>query len=125
MKLNIKQSSWSGWDPEYKPVEIENQYDLELNHKYIIKTRTSYYSKDEKLIEHESEIFSFEITEIGLDSIKINTFQVFSGHDGSIINLRSKAHEFTVFIDKSLKLVTPTMDYGDIFILTLINDDTM
>ena len=36
MKLYIKQSSWSGRSKNYKPVELEEQYDIKLNKKSFI-----------------------------------------------------------------------------------------
>ena len=37
MKLKIIESSWSGWSND-KPEEIEREYDIKLNEKYVIKT---------------------------------------------------------------------------------------
>lgn len=31
MKLIIKETSWSGWKKDYKPIEVEKEYDVELN----------------------------------------------------------------------------------------------
>ena len=120
MKLNIKQSSWSGWSKDYKPEETEKQYDIKTNEKYIIKTRKISYIENGEMVEREQEIFSFEITEINSENIKIRTFQQFSGNDINTINIISNKTEFEIAMNKTLKLVTPTLDYGDIFILTLI-----
>ena len=120
MKLYIKQSSWSGRSKNYKPVELEEQYDIKLNKKYVIKTLKISYVKEGKMIYEEKEIFSFEIIEINSDNIKIHTFQAFSDNEDDSINLRSTKMDFNISKEKPLKLVTLTMDYGDIFILKLI-----
>ena len=120
MKLKVLESSWSGWSKDYKPEEIEKEYDIKLNEKYIIKTRKVSYIKDNKSVEEEQEILSFNIIEINDSSIKIRTYQPFSDNDNGTINLYSDKKEFIVTSEKPLKLTTPTMDAGDIFILSLI-----
>lgn len=120
MKLIIKQSSWSGWSSDYKPNEIEKEYEIKLNEKYVVKTTKISYIKDEKMVEEEEEILSFNISEINEDSIKINTYQVFSDNEDGTVNLHTDKKEFIVTTEKPLELITPTMDYGEIFIFTLI-----
>ena len=120
MKLIIKQSSWSGWSKDYKPNEVENEYEIKLNEKYVIKTTNITYKKGEELVDEEKEILSFNILEANDNSIRIKTNQVFSDNDDNSINLRTDKDEFIITTDKPLKLTTPTMDYGDIFIFTLI-----
>ena len=120
MKLNIKESSWSGWSKDYKPEVKEKLYDIKLNGKYIIKTSKISYIKDGKIIEEEIEKFSFEIVEINSDNIKIKTFQPFSNNGNGTINLRSDKKEFVIYCENALELITPTTDMGDIYYLTLI-----
>lgn len=120
MKLIIKQSSWSGWSKDYKPEEIEKEYEIKLNEKYIIKTTNVSYLKDGKMVEEEREVLSFNISEVNDNSIKINTYQPFSDNENNTINLHTDKKEFIITTEKSLKLITPTMDYGDIFIFTLV-----
>ena len=120
MKLRIVESSWSGWSKDYKPEEIEKEYDINLNEKYVIKTRKFSLKKDNEWIEEEREVFSFNIIEINGSSITIQTFQPFSDNDGGTINLNSDKKEFIITDKKLLKLTTPTMDAGEIFILSLI-----
>lgn len=120
MKLRIKESSWSGWTKDYKPEEIEKEYELKDNEKYIIKqTKLIHYEGNER-IEKEEELFSFDITEITDNSITIKTYQPFSDYDDNTINLRSDKKEFMITTEKPIKLVTPTTDFGYIFILTLL-----
>lgn len=120
MKLKIVESSWSGWSKDYKPEEIEKEYDIKLNEKYIIKTRKFSYKKDNEWVEEEKEIFSFSVIETNDSSIKIETYQQFSDNTDGTINLRSDKKEFIVTDGLPLELKTPTMDAGEIFILTLI-----
>lgn len=120
MRLKILESSWSGWLVDYKSKEIEKEYDIKLNEKYVIKTTKQSYVKDNKCVEEEEEIFSFKIIEINNCSIKIRTFQSFSDNDDNTVNLLSDKKEFIVTNEKPLKLTTPTMDAGEIFILSLI-----
>lgn len=120
MKLSIKQSSWSGDSPNYEPEEIEKEYDIKLNEKYIIKTRKTSHQKDGEWVEEEEEVLSFVITEVNDSNIKINTYQVFSDNDDGTVDLQSDKREFIVTTEKALRLTTPTMDYGDIFIFKLI-----
>lgn len=120
MRLIIKQSSWSARKIEYKPDEIEKEYDIHFNEKYVVKSRKVSYVKDGKKVEEEREIFSFDIIEINDRSIKIHTYQSFSNNDNGKINLMSKKRDFIITDEKPLKLITPTMDFGEIFTITLI-----
>ena len=120
MKLTIKQSSWSGWSEDSKPKEIEKEYEIKLNEKYIIKTSKITYKKDNEIVEQEIEILSFNIIEVNDDNIKIKTYQAFSDNDDDTINLNSDKKEFIISTEKPLKLMTTTMDYGDIFVFNLI-----
>lgn len=120
MKLIIKESCWSGRMSEHKPEVIEKEYDIKLNEKYIIKTTQVSYIKDDKYVTEEREILSFDIIETNDDSIKIKTYQPFSNNENGTINLRSDKKEFIVNYEKTLKLNTPTMDFGYIFIFTLV-----
>ncbi len=119
MKLKIKESSWSGWTKDYVPKEVEKEYDIKLNEKYVIKTRLYNHQEGDKWVDEEREEFSFDITEINDSSIKIQTYQPFSDSEKGI-NLSSDKKEFIVTTEKPLELVTPTMDEGDVFILSLI-----
>ena len=105
---------------DYKPVEVENEYEIKLNEKYIIKTTKVSYIKDGKMLEEEREVLSFNIIEVNDDNIKINTYQAFSDNENGTINLRTDKKEFIITTEKPLKLITPTMDYGEIFIFTLV-----
>ena len=120
MKLKIVKSSWSGKLKDYKPEETEEEYDVKPNEKYTIKTRKVSYKKDNEWVEEEQEIFSFYVTKINDSSIQIQTYQPFSDNDDGTINLNSDKKEFIITNEKPLKLITPTMDVGDVFILYLI-----
>lgn len=120
MKLFIKESSWSGWKKDYKPIEVEKEYDVELNKKYVIKTYEVSYVKDGNVVNENKEKFSFDIVEINDESIKIHTYQSFISSDSNTYNIRNDKQDFLINTENPLKLVTPTMDHGDIFIIKLI-----
>ena len=120
MKLKILESSWAGRIKDYKPKEIEKEYDIKLHEKYVINTGKFSFIKDNECIEEEREIFSFNIIEMNDTSIKIKTYQPFSDNDGGTINLYSNKKEFIITDEKPLKLTTLTKDAGKIFILSLI-----
>lgn len=117
-KMIVKQSSWSGWSEDYKPQEIENEYDIVVNKKYIITNKVLTWQDEEK-VEKEVEVLSFVISEVNDNSIKINTNRVLSDNEEGI-DLYTKKKEFIITTEKPLELITPTMDQGYIFIFTLI-----
>ncbi len=102
-RLQIKESSWSGWSEDYKPEEVTNEYDVVLGKEY--KTN--------------SGKFVFKIKKIEKNCIIIVTQDVFSDNEDGI-DLNSKKKEFKVSFDKEIKLTTPTMDAGDIYYLKLV-----
>lgn len=117
-KIKIISSSWSGWSRDYVPEETESYCSLELNKKCVVKTR-QYSHADGK--QYEEDILSFEVVKINNDSVVIHTFQNFSDSEKGI-DLRSKKRDFVIKNGESIELTTPTMDYGDIFTLTLLRD---
>lgn len=102
-KLQIKESSWSGWSEDYKPKEVTNKYDIVLEKEYKIN----------------SDRFIFKIKKINSKSIIIETKDAFSDSKHGI-NLRTNKKEFEVFLDKEIALTTPTMDAGEIYYLKLV-----
>jgi hypothetical protein len=102
-KLQIKESSWSGWSANYKPEEVTNEYDIVLGKEYII----------------DSDSFIFKIKKINSKSIIIETKDAFSDSEDGI-DLNTKKKKFEVFLDKEIKLTTPTMDEGKIYYLKLV-----
>ena len=99
-KLVITESSWSGWEKDYKPKEKTTKHEILSNKKYVIGRLT------------------FNITKINKDSIEIKTTDSFSSLDTGI-DLGSTEKEFTVNAGKTLKLTTPTTDAGNIYYLSL------
>ena len=124
-KLKIVFSSWSGWqEPNVpsksaEPEEKAEYYDLELGKKYVIETAEASRWVDGEWKEETVEKFSFKITEIGEDSISVHTYQAFSDSKKGI-DLSSKKQDFVVGFDEALKLTTPTMDAGDIYTFSLV-----
>ena len=102
-KLQIKESSWSGWSEGYEPEEVTNDYDIVLGEEYNI----------------DDGNFIFKITKINNDSIIIETKDAFSDKENGI-DLSTTKKEFEVFFDKEITLKTPTMDAGDIYYLKLV-----
>ena len=102
-KLQIKESSWSGWSEDYKPEEVANEYDIVLGKEYKI----------------DSDRFIFKIEKINRKSIIIETKDAFSDNEDGI-DLNTKKKKFEVFLDKEIKLTTPTMDAGQIYYLKLV-----
>lgn len=102
--LEIKESSWSGWTPNYKPEEVTKEYDVVLNKEYVVN--------DGALG------LTFTIEKINKDSITIKTTKSFSDYNDGI-DLMSKKTEFTVKEGETLKLTTPTTDAGNIYYFTL------
>jgi len=102
-KLQIKESSWSGWSEDYTPKEVTNDYDIVLDKEYNV----------------DSGNFIFKITKINKDSIIIETKDVFSDQESGI-DLNTNKKKFEVFSDKEITLTTPTMDEGNIYHLKLV-----
>ena len=104
MVLSITKSSWSGWFEDYEPEEQTLEYLIKPNETYTVG-----YS------------LSFEITEIGENSITIHTAEPFSDSETGI-NLSTKKRDFTIKMGESIELTTPSMDAGDIYILKLLRN---
>lgn len=115
MKIKVISSNWSG-ERNYIPKEEETLYEIQLNKKYTVK---AWEFSDAEGNKRKVEIFSFEITQIGDDYISIHCFQPFS-HNEKGINLMGKKQDFTININKPIRLITLTIDYGDIFTLSLV-----
>ena len=116
MKIKVISSSWSGDSRNYTPKEEETLYEIQLNKKYTVKVREFSDTEGNK---GKEEIFSFEITQIGDDYISIHCSKPFSDNEKGI-NLMSKKQDFIININKPIRLITLTMDYGDIFTLSLV-----
>lgn len=117
MKIKVISSSWSGDSRNYTPKEEETLYEIQLNKKYTVLVREFSDTEGNK---GKEEIFSFEITQIGDDHISIHCFQPFSAENEKGINLMGKTQDFTININKPIRLITLTIDYGDIFTLSLV-----
>jgi hypothetical protein len=117
-KIKIISSSWSGWSEDYTPTEEETYCNIQLNKKCIVKTEHFSNAQGD---EWEEEILSLEVTNITDSYVTIHTFQKFSDNESGI-DLKSDKQIFTIEVGKSIKLTTPTMDYGDSFVLSLVTD---
>jgi len=125
MKLIVEKSSWSGWTRDYKPsIETEQFDDLKkiLHWETILKT-SILHQKGE--IEYKGEtipiskavvdFFSFTIMELGEDYIMIKTNCPMNEGDRGGINLKSNETIFRIEKGKTVKLIIPSMDTGDIY----------
>ncbi len=101
-KLEVTESSWSGWSENYKPEEKTYYYDIVLDKEYS----------------SESGRFKFKVIEVNKDNIVVKTTEVYSDKEEGI-DLNTKKTEFTIYLNKKTTLTTPTMDEGDIYYLTL------
>lgn len=102
LKVVVESSSWSGWSEDYKPAKETNEYPVELNKEYSF----------------EGGDFSFKITKVKSDKITIKTNQPMSDNEKGV-NLNAQETEFTIKLDKSVELTTPTMDAGYIYTISL------
>ena len=128
MKLIVEKSSWSGRSRDYKPnIETEQFDDLKkiLHWETILETSIThqrgeieYNGKTTSISKAEIVFFSFVIMELGEDYIIIKTNCPMSEGDNGI-NLYSNETTFRIEKGKKVKLTTPTMDAGDIYIFEL------
>lgn len=102
-KLEITESSWSGWSEDYKPEEVTKTYEIEKDKEYKI----------------DNGGLIFTIKEINKDNIVIETKESYSDSKKGI-DLRTEKKEFTISIDETTKLTTQTMDAGEIYYLKLV-----
>lgn len=124
MNIYIESSSWSRGSRNSEV--INHKYKIKLNKKYVVKTRncTSVnYVKSKKVkVNGEEEVFSFVIDEIGNDYIIIRTNTSMSYYNDGTIDLHTKKVHFKIKVNEVTELVTQTMDYGDIFKISLLKN---
>ncbi len=103
-KLIFRESSWSGWVKNYTPEEKTTEYDVVKGKEYTIND------------------YSFKVTilDVKKDRIVIKTSQPLLGSTNGV-DLNSTKTEFELYLDKELKLTTPTLDAGEIYYFTLTN----
>ena len=102
-KLIVKESSWSEW-VDSVPKEKATEYDVVKGKEYTIND------------------YSFKVTilDVKKDRIVIKTSQPLLGSANGV-DLNSTKTEFDVYLNKELKLTTPTLDAGEIYYFTLTN----
>ena len=104
-KLKVKETTWSGWTENYKSEEKTEEYDVELNKKYVFKSNFN-------------DNFTFTVEEINKDNIVIRTEEPFSDKESGI-DLSETKKTFKIYIDKETILNTITMDAGATYYLTI------
>jgi hypothetical protein len=67
------------------------------------------------------EKISFEITDVQDHSVTLHSSEPLSDSDNGI-NLRTDKQDFEVKTNKKLELETPTMDAGDTYVLSLVDE---
>lgn len=103
--LRITLSSWSGWEQDYKPEESVYEFDVDGPGEIIVPPEDG---------------FKFDITEINANGMIFQTESSMSPYGGSI-NLASDQTVFTVYRGQTLSLVTPSTDYGTVYIIELVD----
>lgn len=101
--LEVTTSSWSGWEEGYQPKETVYTYEVDAPGFIMVPPEDG---------------FEIEILEIDVNGITFKTETPMAPY-GRGINLSTDQTVFTVYRGQTLSLVTPTMDYGDIYIITL------
>ena len=109
-KIKVVRTSWSGWSPEYEPEEEVTYCNIRPAEKCVI------YAKNSGV-----EIISFEITDVQDHSVTLHSSEPLSDSDNGI-NLRTDKQDFEVKTNKKLELETPTMDAGDTYVLSLVDE---
>jgi len=121
MKIKVKQTDWSGWDGGSSS-DTNFEYDVKLKKEVIVKT-TKYTTAKKSIFQKSSFVeidFSFKVTEIGEDFIKLKT----NGSAGGVYDKEKKKdlpQENVLKIGETLTFSTKTMDAGSVFEVTLVN----
>lgn len=93
---------------------------------YVPTEQTKTYEVKSGDVIRCGEMVDLEVTvsKISNDSVTIETNTPMSNREEPYVNLKADETRFTIKKDKSLRLVTPTMDAGDIYIFSIleIND---
>ncbi len=106
-QIAIVETNWSG-EKDYVPTEQTKTYEVKSGD--VIRC---------------GEIMDLEVTvsKISNDSVTIETNTPMSSIEEPYVNLEADETRFTIPKDKSLRLVTPTLDAGDIYIFSILEID--
>lgn len=102
--LRVTTSSWSGWSESYEPKEEDYEYT---------------FSTPCKILVPPDGEFEIEILEMDSNQLVFETQSPMSPY-GNRFSLISDLTVFTIYRGQTLSLVTPTFDYGEIYILEYI-----
>lgn len=103
-QISIVETNWSG-EKDYVPTEQTKTYE--------VKSGESIWC---------GGIVNLEVTvsKISNDSVTIETNTPMSNIDEPYVNLDADKTHFTIQKNKSLRLVTPTLDAGDTYIFSIL-----
>ena len=120
MNIFIEESSWGRGNKSSKV--IKHKYKINLNQRYVVKTKeyTFIDQEDFKIKREVKEFFAFIIKEIGDDYIIIRTNRPMKNKKNGGIFLGTQTIDFKIKVNEVTKLVTPTMDFGYIFKISLV-----
>lgn len=102
VKITVKSSEWTGWVDAATPEETEKSYTVKSGD--VIQL---------------GGVFELEATVVKItkNSIEIKTNHPMSAGESGI-DVMTEETKFTIPRDARLRLVTPTVDSGDIFVFT-------
>ena len=109
--LSVTTSSWSGWDADYEPIEATHTYTAAALESIAIPPEKDGPEKDG---------FAIQILAIDMNSVTLKTEYPMAPMGKQGINLMTDLTVFTVYNGQTLTLVTPTTDYGDIYIIEVL-----
>ena len=105
--VEVKVVGWNGWDHNDKPAPSTTTVELSRGAAFEVDVLTG--------------PVTFEVSAIDVDSMELETSEPFALMNvGGVIDLNDPTDEFTLPMDGSLKVATPTMDAGTNVTLTLV-----
>lgn len=107
VEIKIEETNWCN-EPGYVPTEQTRTYEVKSGD--IIKC---------------GGLSDLEVTvsRISKNSVKIKTNTPMSNSEESYVDLEASGTRFTISKDKPLRLVTPTLDAGDIYVFSIAGTD--
>lgn len=105
-ELKVTITSWSGFREDYNPKVTEKIYTV---------------AKGDTLDLGGICELAADIKSISKDKVVIKTNTPMSDYAGGTINLKTDKTRFHILRDKELKLITPTMDQGNIYYFEIVS----
>ena len=116
--LKVTKTSWSGRSKDYKPIEKVSEHKITEGEK-IELDRREWKSTNGSGV----NVFEVTIAGIGENSITLETSKAMAVRrkEKLGISLNGNGTTFAVSDSEKLELVTPTMDYGYIYIFEILD----